>query len=113
MSLGKSIHEMLITFTTHSSPWPCDWMSVSAQFKWQNSSPISQSLNVRNMTLSSVTGFNVDPLQLGAQAILSDYIQPVCLVEPLPWAQRVGLLTGALGQDCSYDDKVIYGLSAG
>ncbi|XP_034567394.1 transmembrane protease serine 9-like [Notolabrus celidotus] len=62
-----------------SSPVPSEWTVVLGRLKQNGSNPFEMTLNVRNITVSNLTGSNVAVLQLETNPTLSTYIQPICL----------------------------------
>ncbi|XP_067472296.1 polyserase-2-like [Thunnus thynnus] len=62
-----------------SSPTASEWTVVLGRLNQNGSNPFEVTLNVTNITLSTLTGSNVAVLHLAAQPTLSDYIQPICL----------------------------------
>ncbi|XP_034567393.1 mucin-2-like [Notolabrus celidotus] len=62
-----------------SSPVPSEWTVVLGRLKQKGSNPFEMTLNVKNITVSNLTGSNVAVLQLETNPTLSTYIQPICL----------------------------------
>ncbi|XP_067334288.1 transmembrane protease serine 9-like [Channa argus] len=62
-----------------SSPIPSQWTVVLGRLKQNGSNANEVRLNVKNITLSNLTGPNVAVLHLASQPPLSNYIQPICL----------------------------------
>ncbi|XP_068434164.1 transmembrane protease serine 9-like [Clinocottus analis] len=62
-----------------SPPTPSEWTVVLGRLKQNGSNPFEVTLNVTNITLSTLNGSNVAVLRLAARPGLSDYIQPVCM----------------------------------
>ncbi|KAM6965951.1 serine protease 27-like [Tautogolabrus adspersus] len=62
-----------------SSPTPSEWTVVLGRLRQSGSNPFEVTLNVKNITLSNLTGSNVAVLHLSTEPTLSDYIQPICL----------------------------------
>ncbi|TMS15689.1 Transmembrane protease serine 6 [Larimichthys crocea] len=62
-----------------SSSTASAWTVVLGRLKQNGSNPFEVTLNVTNITLSNLTGFNIAVLRLETKPTLSDYIQPVCL----------------------------------
>ncbi|XP_054860913.1 transmembrane protease serine 9 isoform X1 [Amphiprion ocellaris] len=62
-----------------SLPVASDWTVVLGRLRQNGSNPFEVTMNVTNITLSSLNGSNVAVLTLSGQPTLSDYIQPICL----------------------------------
>lgn len=62
-----------------SSPNASEWTVILGRQKQNGSNPFEVTLNVTNITLSTLSGSNVAVLQLEAPPTLSDYIQPICV----------------------------------
>ncbi|XP_040918162.1 transmembrane protease serine 9-like [Toxotes jaculatrix] len=62
-----------------SSPTPSEWTVVLGRLKQNGSNPFEVTLNVRNITLSNLTGSNVAVLHLATSPNLTSYVRPICL----------------------------------
>uniref|UniRef100_A0A672G6H6 Zgc:100868 n=1 Tax=Salarias fasciatus TaxID=181472 RepID=A0A672G6H6_SALFA len=62
-----------------SSSVASEWTVVLGRLQQSGSNPFEVTLNVTNITLSSLSGSNVALLSLSSRPTLSDYIQPICL----------------------------------
>ncbi|XP_070779961.1 polyserase-2-like isoform X2 [Enoplosus armatus] len=62
-----------------SSPIASEWTVVLGRLRQNGSNPFEVTLNVTNITLSTLTGSNVAVLRLATRPTLSDYIQAICL----------------------------------
>ncbi|XP_044187046.1 uncharacterized protein LOC122966781 [Thunnus albacares] len=62
-----------------SSPTASEWTVVLGRLNQNGVNSFEVTLNVTNITLSTLTGSNVAVLHLAVQPTLSDYIQPICL----------------------------------
>ncbi|XP_044037525.1 transmembrane protease serine 9-like isoform X2 [Siniperca chuatsi] len=62
-----------------SSPVASEWTVVLGRLKQNGSNPFEVTLNVTNITLSTLNGSNVAVLHLATRPTLSDFIQAICL----------------------------------
>ncbi|KAF7645126.1 hypothetical protein LDENG_00209450 [Lucifuga dentata] len=62
-----------------SSTRATEWKVILGLLKLNGSNPFEVTLNVKNITLSNLTGSNVAVLTLATRPPLSNYIQPICM----------------------------------
>uniref|UniRef100_A0A672G7Z3 Zgc:100868 n=1 Tax=Salarias fasciatus TaxID=181472 RepID=A0A672G7Z3_SALFA len=70
-----------------SSSVASEWTVVLGRLQQSGSNPFEMTLNVTNITLSSLSGSNVALLSLSSPPTLSNYIQPICLDDGRTFAE--------------------------